>query len=62
MLETKAQKLQAIVPESLKTWYKIQAACTGKTLNMILVEALTQYQSSIGDHPLSPNSIKGVAE
>ena len=41
----KTQKLQAIVPESLKTWYKVQAARTGKTLNVVLIEALTEYQN-----------------
>ena len=40
----KTQKLQAIVPESLKTWYKVQAARNGKTLNVVLIEALTEYQ------------------
>ena len=40
----KTQKLQAIVPESLKTWYKVKAARTGKTLNLVLLEALTEYQ------------------
>jgi hypothetical protein len=57
MSETNIRKLQAIVPESLKTWYKIRAASTGETLNAIVLEALTQYQSSIGEHSTqSPTS------
>ena len=47
----KTQKLQAIVPESLKTWYKVHAARTGKTLNVILLEALTEYQQRSGGTP-----------
>ena len=44
----KTQKLQAIVSESLKTSYKVHAARTGKTLNVILLEALTEYQARNG--------------
>lgn len=47
----KTQKLQAIVPENLKTWYKVQAARTGKTLNVVLIEALTEYQSRYASTP-----------
>jgi len=47
----KTQKLQAIVPESLKTWYKIHAARTGRTLNVVLTEALTEYQARNNSTP-----------
>ena len=47
----KTQKLQAIVPESLKTWYKVQAARSGKTLNVVLIEALTEYQARYASTP-----------
>ena len=50
MPETKTRKLQAIVSENLKTWYKVQAARTGKTLNVVLTEALTEYQERSGEY------------
>jgi hypothetical protein len=47
----KVTKLQAIVSDDLRRWYKWRSATTGLTLNAIVLAALSQYKESIGGEP-----------
>ncbi len=44
-------KLQAIVSDDLKLWYRWRSAVTGQTLNEVVLEALTAYKDTIGGEP-----------
>ena len=44
-------KLQAIVPNDLRLWFKWRSAITGQTLNEVVLEALNHYRETIGGEP-----------